>query len=82
VLGMLGGVLLAGVFFGLLEPFYQSTPHGVFTLPALIRAPYGMVVFGIVAIALGGFHFAELIEKREAGGGRRAARTRSATGAE
>jgi uncharacterized protein len=82
VLGMLGGVLLAGVFFGLLEPFYQSTPHGVFTLPALIRAPYGVVVFGIVAIALGGFHFAELIEKREAGGGRREAQTLSATGAE
>jgi uncharacterized protein len=82
VLGMLGGVLLAGVFFGLLEPFYQSTPHGVFTLPALIRAPYGVVVFGIVAIALGGFHFAELIEKREARGGRRDAQTLSATGAE
>jgi uncharacterized protein len=82
VLGMLGGVLLAGVFFGLLEPFYQSTPHGVFTLPALIRAPYGVVVFGIVAIALGGFHFAELIEKREARGGRREAQTLSAIGAE
>jgi uncharacterized protein len=82
VLGMLGGVLLAGVFFGLLEPFYQSTPHGVFTLPALIRAPYGVVVFGIVAIALGGFHFAELIEKREARGERREAQTLSATGAE
>jgi hypothetical protein len=47
-----------------LEPFYLSTPHGTFTLPALIRAPYGVVVFAIVAIALGGFHFAELIERR------------------
>jgi uncharacterized membrane protein YedE/YeeE len=64
VLGMLSGVLLAGFFFGLLEPFYLSTPHGAFTLPALIRAPYGVVVFAIVAIALGGFHFAELIERR------------------
>jgi hypothetical protein len=54
----------------------------VFTLPALIRAPYGVVVFGIVAIALGGFHFAELIEKREARGGRREAQTLSAIGAE
>jgi uncharacterized membrane protein YedE/YeeE len=64
VLGILFGVLVAGLFFGSLEPFYLSTPHGTFTLPALIRAPYGVVVFAIVAIALGGFHFAELIERR------------------
>jgi uncharacterized membrane protein YedE/YeeE len=73
VLGMLTGVLVVGFFFGALEPFYQSTPHGAFTLPALIRAPYGVVVFAIVAIALGGFHVAERIEgrgKREAGSGK------------
>jgi hypothetical protein len=64
MLGMLGGVLLAGVFFGLLEPFYQSTPHGTFTLPALVRVPYGVVVFVIVAIALVGFHVAERVERR------------------
>jgi uncharacterized membrane protein YedE/YeeE len=73
VLGMLTGVLIAGVFFGLLEPFYQSTPHGTFTLPALMRVPYGVVVFAIVGIALGGFYVAELIEgrgKRKAGSGK------------
>jgi uncharacterized membrane protein YedE/YeeE len=64
VLGMLTGVLVVGFFFGILEPFYQSTPHGAFTLPALMRAPYGVVVFVIVVIALGGFHVAELIERR------------------
>jgi uncharacterized membrane protein YedE/YeeE len=64
VLGMLTGVLIAGVFFGLLEPFYQSTPHGIFTLPTLIRVPYGVVVFAIVGIALAGFHLAELLEHR------------------
>lgn len=64
MLGMLVGVLVAGVSFGLLEPFYQSTPHGAFTLPALMRAPYGVVVFAIVGLALGGFHVAELIEGR------------------
>lgn len=64
MLGMLVGVLVAGVSFGLLEPFYQSTPHGAFTLPALVRAPYGVVVFAIVGVALGGFHVAELIEGR------------------
>ena len=64
MLGMLSGVLIAGVFFGLLEPFYQSTPHGTFTLPALIKVPYGVVVFAIVGIALAGFHLAELLEHR------------------
>jgi uncharacterized membrane protein YedE/YeeE len=71
VLGILVGVLVAGVFFGMLEPFYQSTPHGAFTLPTLIRMPYGVVVFAIVGIALGGFWLAEVIEgrgRREAGG--------------
>jgi len=64
VLGMLTGVLVAGIFFGVLEPFYLSTPHGTFTLPALIRAPYGAVVFVIVTIAVAGFHLAEVIEQR------------------
>ena len=84
VLGMFVGVLVAGVFFGLLEPFYDSTPHGAFTLPALIRAPYGVVVFAIVGIALGGFHFAERIEgraRREAGSATRDTQL-SAMGAE
>ena len=84
VLGMFVGVLVAGVFFGLLEPFYDSTPHGAFTLPALIRAPYGVVVFAIVGIALGGFYFAERIEgraKREVESGKRDAQL-SAMGAE
>jgi uncharacterized membrane protein YedE/YeeE len=64
MLGMLGGVLLAGAFFGRLEAFYQSTPRGSFTLPALIQLPYGVVVFVIVAVALIGFHIAEVLERR------------------
>jgi uncharacterized membrane protein YedE/YeeE len=68
VLGMLAGVLIAGVSFGMLEPFYDSTPHGTFTLPAMTRAPYGVVVFVIVGVALAGFHLAELIERRAKSG--------------
>jgi uncharacterized protein len=64
VLGLLVGVLVAGAFFSVIEPFYDSTPHGTFTLPALARVPYGVVVFAIVAIAVAGFHVAELIERR------------------
>jgi len=68
VLGMLTGVLLAGVFFGTLEPFYESTPHGTFTLPTMTRAPYGVVVFVIVGVALAGFQLAEWIERRAKSG--------------
>ena len=64
VLGIFGGVLLAGAFFSKLEAFYQSTPRGSFTLPALIHLPYGVIVFGIVGVALLGFHIAELLERR------------------
>jgi uncharacterized protein len=64
MLGMFTGVLLAGLFFGTLESFYESTPHGSFTLPEMIRAPYGVVVFVIVGVALAGFQLAELIERR------------------
>jgi hypothetical protein len=70
---MLVGVLVAGFAFQLLEPFYNSTPHGAFTLPALVRAPYGLVVFVIVGVAMAGFWVAERVEaggRREAGGGR------------
>jgi uncharacterized membrane protein YedE/YeeE len=68
VLGMLSGVLLAGLFFGTLEPFYESTPHGTFTLPTMTRAPYGVVVFVIVGVALAGFQLAEWIERRAKSG--------------
>jgi uncharacterized membrane protein YedE/YeeE len=64
VLGMLSGVLIAGAFFGTLETFYESTPHGTFTLPTMTRAPYGVVVFVIVGVALAGFQLAEWIERR------------------
>jgi len=72
VLGMLVGVLVAGFAFHLLEPFYNSTPLGAFTLPALVRAPYGVVVFVIVGVAMAGFWVAERVEgsgTREAGRG-------------
>jgi len=77
VLGMLVGVLVAGFAFHLLEPFYNRTPHGAFTLPALVRAPYGVVVFVIVGVAMAGFWVAERVE----GGGTREA-GRGAWGAE
>ena len=66
VFGMFAGVLGTGLFFGRLASFYSSTPKGTYTLPAAFGTSYGIVVFAIVAIALGGFKVAELLEERSA----------------
>jgi uncharacterized membrane protein YedE/YeeE len=64
--GMLSGVLVTGVFFRPLAAFYESTPRGAFTIPELAHLPYGVVVLGVVVIALAGFRGAEWIESRGA----------------
>jgi len=62
--GMFTGVLLSGLAFAPLAAFYTSTPRGAFTLPQLLRVPYGVVVAGVVILALVGFRGAELVEAR------------------
>ncbi len=64
LVGMFTGVLLSGLAFGRLAAFYASTPHGAFTLPQLLRVPYGVVVAGVVIVALVGFRGAELVEAK------------------
>lgn len=64
VIGMFVGVLSMGLLFPVFESFYQSTARGTFTLPQLLHVSYGVVVFGIVLIALAGFRAAEAIERR------------------
>ena len=64
VLGMFAGVLVTGVLFSSLEPFYNSTPRGQLTLPTLFHLPYGVVALAVVLVALGGFRLAELLERR------------------
>jgi len=68
VLGMFGGVLVTGVLFSSLEPFYNSTPRGQLTLPTLFHLPYGVVALAVVLVALGGFRVAELLESRSRAG--------------
>jgi len=53
--GMLGGIWLFGEAFPLVERFYESTALGTLTFPALLGVRHGVVVFVIVAIALGAF---------------------------
>lgn len=64
VLGMFAGVLVMGLFLGRLAGFYSSTPRGTFTLPDLFTLSYGVVVFGVVLLALAGFRGAEALERR------------------
>jgi len=61
--GMLGGIWLFGEAFALLERFYTSTPRGTFTLPALLGAPHGVVVFALVVIALAAFALVGRLER-------------------
>lgn len=64
VAGLFTGVLTAGVSFSWLADFYDSDARGAWTLPSLLHASYGSVVFGIVLIALAGFVAAERLESR------------------
>jgi uncharacterized membrane protein YedE/YeeE len=66
MLGMLVGMLVTGLAFAPLLRFYESTGRGALTLPDLLHVPYGVVVFGVVVIALAGFRAAEWLERRAA----------------
>jgi hypothetical protein len=71
-----GLVAIAGVGFGtlvfaeaypLMKPFMNSTAMGAQTIPGYFNLPYGLVVFGVVLMALGGFARAGWVEKRVRG---------------
>jgi uncharacterized membrane protein YedE/YeeE len=64
VAGMFAGVLVTGLAFAPLRAFYESTARGPLTLPQLLRVPYGVVVFAVVALALATFAGAERLERR------------------
>jgi len=63
VLGVFAGVFIFGELFPLIESFYNATPMGQISLPQLINLPYGLLVFLIILMALGGFIGAEKAEK-------------------
>jgi len=61
---MMGGILLFGEAFPLFSPFYYSSSMGQVTFPQILHISYGLTVFVIVILAIGGFVLAERIEKR------------------
>jgi hypothetical protein len=66
LLGILAGIFVFGEAYPLLKGFYSATPMGKITLPELFGVSYGLVVFLVVLMALGGFVGAEWVEKRMA----------------
>jgi uncharacterized protein len=64
--GIMFGILVFGEVFPLVNNFYLSTPMGQITLPQLTGLPYGLLVFLVVLMALGGFVGAEWVEKKMA----------------
>jgi len=64
VLGMFVGVLATGWAYPMLEPFLVRTAYGPLTLPQALGVPYGVVVCGVVVVALGAFRLVEWQERR------------------
>jgi hypothetical protein len=68
--GLLLGVLLVGAVYPAIAPFYDSTPRGALTVPALFGVPHGAALLALVALALGCFAGAARMERHAAGAGR------------
>lgn len=64
VAGVMFGVLVIGEAFPLVRGFYESGNYGRLTLPEVFHLSYGIVVFLVVLMALGGFLFAGWAERR------------------
>jgi rhodanese-related sulfurtransferase/uncharacterized membrane protein YedE/YeeE len=62
MMGLFTGVLATGFVLPYVPELYVSTARGALTLPSALHVPYGVVVAGIVAVALAGFALAERIE--------------------
>ena len=64
ILGVLAGGFVFGEAFPLLKGFYESGDFGRLTLPQAFHLPYGLVVFMVVVMAVGGFAGAGWVERR------------------
>jgi len=64
ILGVMAGVLGFGETFPLLKRFHESGDFGRLTLPQAFHLPYGLMVFLVVLMALGGFMGAGWVERR------------------
>ncbi len=63
LVGLMVGIFVFGEFFKVLEGFYNAAPMGQITIPELLNISYGLIVFVVVLIAVGGFAGATRVEK-------------------
>ena len=68
IVGMLVGTLLFGEVFRWIGGFYDSTPRGRLTLPAVLHLPEGVVVLLVTAMALACFAALSRFERSRAPG--------------
>ena len=61
--GIFAGMFVFSEAFPWVKAFYLSTDMGETTLPQALGLPYGLVVVAVVAMALGGFYGATLVER-------------------
>jgi hypothetical protein len=64
--GIIAGIFVFGEMFPILSGFYDSTPMGQVTIPQYFGLSYGIVVFLVVLMAIGGFAGAGWVEKKMA----------------
>ena len=62
--GLFVGMFLYGEMSSFFEPFVNSSEMGQLTIPGYFNLPYIAVVVAVIAMALGGFYGATLIEKK------------------
>jgi hypothetical protein len=62
--GFIAGVFLFGEAYPLLSGFYNSTPMGQITIAQYFNLPYGLVVFLVVLMAIGGFAGTGWVERK------------------
>jgi hypothetical protein len=64
VAGLMAGTLLFAETFPLVRGFFNSGAMGPQTIPGYFQLPWGVVVFAVVLMALGGFAGAGWLEAR------------------
>jgi hypothetical protein len=63
LLGIVAGIFVFGELFPVISGFFHTTNMGELTIPAVTGLPYGLIVFAVVLMALGGFWGAEKVER-------------------
>jgi hypothetical protein len=67
-LGIFAGMITFAELFPSLKGFYYAGSGEAMTMPQAFGLPYGVVVFSVVLMAVGGFYGAGLLEKKFATG--------------